>query len=123
LAEAEAELRRERDHVISLVLSGACDAAIDEAAARERCLKHRTEAFQAAIARTLAVDFVERTEDHSRALSNLSKNWLTLKEASFTTGFSAESIRLWCVRQEVTATRHGGRWLVDLSSVQKRAQR
>jgi hypothetical protein len=123
LAEAEEELRLERDHVISLVLSCACDAAVDEAVARERRLKHRAEAFQTVLARTLAVDFIEKREDQTPRALSISKNWITLKEAAFATGFCVESIRSWCAKREVTAQRHGGRWLVDLASVKKRAHR
>jgi hypothetical protein len=102
LAEAEREWRLATDNVIALVRSCACDAEIDEAAARERRLKHRIEAFQATLARTLAVDFIEKCEDQN------SPKLVTLKQAAFDCGCHVSTVRLWAVSGEVDARRCGG---------------
>jgi excisionase family DNA binding protein len=46
-----------------------------------------------------------------------------LKEASFACGFSDETVRQWARDGEVTATKQGGAWRVELASVMERARR
>jgi len=49
--------------------------------------------------------------------------WVSLKAAADYSGYSVEAIRLWAARREINAVRSGGRWLVRLASVARRAHR
>lgn len=65
----------------------------------------------------------ERIADLQRALRVLqgledsAERWVTLKIASFETGFDRETLRLWAAGGSIAGRRVGAEWFVELYSV------
>jgi hypothetical protein len=49
--------------------------------------------------------------------------WTNLKAAAGACGYDKETIRRWAERGEIDAKKYGGRWIIRLSSVMRRAKK